>query len=48
VEKLIRYHRDLYRLLNNFVSFRDFYSRKEKAVFQAGSLYLDQRACDCA
>ncbi len=46
VEKLIRYHRDLYRLLNNFVSFRDFYSRKEKAVFQAGSLYLDQRACD--
>src|SRR5882724_7230258 len=46
VEKLIRYHRDLYRLLNNFVSFRDFYSRKEKAVFQAGTLYLDQRACD--
>jgi hypothetical protein len=46
VEKLIRYHRDLYQLVNNFVSFRDFYSRKNKAIFQAGTLYLDQRSCD--
>ncbi len=46
VERLIRYHRDLYKLCNNFVSFRDFYSRKEKAIFQAGTLYLDQRSCD--
>jgi hypothetical protein len=46
VEKLVRYHRDLNRLVNNFVSFRDFYSRKEKAIFQAGTLYLDQRSCD--
>jgi hypothetical protein len=46
VEKLTRYHRDLYKLLNNFVSFRDFYARKDKAVFQAGRLYLDQRSCD--
>ncbi len=46
VEKLIRYHRDLHQLLNNFVSFRDFYSRKRKAIFQAGTLYLDQRSCD--
>jgi hypothetical protein len=46
LEKLVRYHRDLYRLANNFVAFRDFYSRKEKAVFQAGTLYLDQRSCD--
>jgi len=46
VEKLVRYHRDLYRLCHNFVSFRDFYSRKEKAIFQAGTLYLDQRSCD--
>jgi len=46
VEKLVRYHRDLYRLVNNFVSFRDFYSRKAKALFQAGTLYLDQRSCD--
>jgi hypothetical protein len=46
VERLIRYHRDFYRLLNNFVSFREFYARREKAVFQVGTLYLDQRACD--
>jgi len=46
VDKLVRYHRYLYKLLNNFVSFRDFYRRKDKAIFQAGSLYLDQRSCD--
>jgi hypothetical protein len=46
VDKLVRYHRDLYTLLNNFVSFRDFYGRRDKAVFQAGTLYLDQRSCD--
>ncbi len=46
VEKLVRYHRDLYELLVNFVNFRDFYSRKAKAIFQAGTLYLDQRSCD--
>ena len=45
VDKLIRYHRDLYVLLTNFVSFSAFYSRK-KAVFQAGTLYLDARSCD--
>ena len=46
VERLTRYNRDLYKLLNNFVSFRDFYGRKDKAIFQAGTLYLDQRSCD--
>ncbi|HEY4330170.1 MAG TPA: hypothetical protein VGN88_10580, partial [Phycisphaerae bacterium] len=46
VDRLVRYHRDLYKLLKNFVSFRDFYGRKEKAIFQAGTLYLDQRSCD--
>ena len=46
VDNLVRYHRDLFRLVNNFVSFRDFYSRKQKAIFQAGTLYLDQRSCD--
>jgi hypothetical protein len=45
VDKLIRYHRDLYTLLTNFVSFRSFYSR-QKAVFQNGTLYLDGRSCD--
>ncbi len=46
VDRLVRYHRDLYKLLNNFVSFRDFYGRKDKAIFQAGTLYLDQRSCE--
>lgn len=45
VEKILRYRRDLYRLLCNFVSFSDFYS-KRTAVFQAGTLYLDQRSVD--
>jgi hypothetical protein len=46
VEKLARYHRDLHTLCLNFVSFKNFYSRKIPAIFQAGRLYLDQRACD--
>lgn len=46
VDKLVRLHRDLFRLLSNFVSFQDFYGRRDKAVFQAGTLYLDQRSCD--
>ncbi len=46
VDKLVRLHRDLDRLLNNFVTFRDFYARREKSVFQVGRLYLDQRSCD--
>ncbi len=46
VERLVRYHRDLHTLLDNFVSFRDFYTRRAKAVFQAGTLYLDGRSCD--
>ncbi|HZI32762.1 MAG TPA: hypothetical protein VFF11_10505, partial [Candidatus Binatia bacterium] len=46
VEKLVRLHRDLHALCVNFVSFRNFYSRQIPAIFQAGRLYLDQRACD--
>jgi len=46
VEKLVRLKRDLIPLLNNFVSFKDFYTRAGKAVFQAGTLYLDGRSCD--
>lgn len=46
VERLARYHRDLYQLLNNFVAFRDFYSRARPAVFQVGTLFLDGRSCD--
>ncbi|MHB8781810.1 MAG: hypothetical protein ACYDAX_00060 [Desulfobacteria bacterium] len=46
VERLLRYSRDLHLLVNNFVSFRDFYTRKGKATFQVGTLYLDGRSCD--
>jgi hypothetical protein len=46
VERLVRYYRDLDRLLCNFVNFSDFYSGTRKAVFQVGTLYLDGRACD--
>ncbi len=45
VEKLIRLHRDLHRLLLNFVNFADFYSSDRPATFQSGTLYLDGRAC---
>jgi hypothetical protein len=46
VDKLVRYCRDLSTLANNFVSFSDFYTRRAKAVFQAGTLYLDGRSCE--
>lgn len=46
LEKLIRFHRDLIVLLNNYVSFRDFYHPEKWAVFQVGTLYLDQRGCE--
>ena len=46
VEKLALFQRDLVTLLRNFVSLSDFYQRKGKAIFQAGTLYLDQRSCE--
>lgn len=45
VEKLARLQRSFATLLNNYVSFTDFYARRG-AIFQAGTLYLDGRACD--
>src|SRR5690606_10725910 len=45
VERLVRLHRDLALLCTNFVNFKDFYYGNEPAVFQSGTLYLDQRAC---
>ncbi|NOT83102.1 MAG: hypothetical protein HOP01_10365 [Gallionella sp.] len=46
VEKLLRYNRDLFNLVNNFVSFRNFYTGKDKAIFQVGTLFLDGRSCE--
>jgi hypothetical protein len=45
LERLVRYHRDLYRLCINFVNFKDFYDGGDPSIFQAGTLYLDGRAC---
>lgn len=46
VERLVIYYLHLYRLLINFVSFQEFYARKQHAAFQAGTLYIDGRSCD--
>jgi hypothetical protein len=45
VEKLVRFVRDLHTLSTNFVNFKDLYDGGEPAVFQCGTLYLDQRSC---
>ena len=50
LERLLRLRRDLATLLRNFVNLADFYDgappRTSKAIFQAGTLYLDQRSFD--
>jgi len=46
VARLVHFTRDLILVLNNFVAFRDFYAQDRKAIFQAGTLYLDGRACE--
>ena len=46
VDKLLHFVRDFYTFLNNYVVFEDFYSKKDKAIFQAGRLYIDQRSTD--
>lgn len=43
--KLIRFRRDLAQLVRNFVNFKDFYQQETPAIFQCGTLYLDQRSC---
>ena len=48
VERLLHYCRDYFKLLQNYVVFKDFYKRDDNclAIFQAGKLYIDQRCCD--
>lgn len=48
VDKMLHIYRDFYAFLKNFVTFKDFYSRKceSLAMFQAGRLFIDQRSCD--
>jgi hypothetical protein len=46
LERLVRLRRDLVTLLRNFVNLADFYTPGRRAIFQAGTLYLDQRSCE--
>ncbi len=46
LERLLRFSRDLGKLLRNYLNFGDFYGANRQAIFQAGTLYLDQRSCD--
>ena len=47
VDKFLHILRDFYRLLKNFITFHDFYNKDKKvgAIFQSGTLIIDQRAC---
>lgn len=47
VNKLLHLYRDFGTILRNFVTLQDFYSHDKnvQAVFQAGTLIIDQRAC---
>ena len=47
VDKFLHIFRDFYRLLRNFITFHDFYSKDKTvgSIFQSGTLIIDQRAC---
>ena len=46
LKKMLLIRRDFVKLLKNFVSFSDFYSPGQKAIFQAGTLFIDGRSCE--
>lgn len=46
VDKLLHLNRDFFTLLKNFVTLHDFYSKDFKGIFQAGTLFIDQRECE--
>ncbi|MBR5324284.1 MAG: phage holin family protein [Muribaculaceae bacterium] len=47
VDKFFHIYRDFYRLLRNFITLHDFYTKDSsvKAIFQSGRLIVDQREC---
>ncbi len=47
VDKFLHVYRDFYRLLRNFVTLNDFYTKDPSvsAIFQSGRLIIDQREC---
>lgn len=46
LDRLLNMQEYLVPLLKNFVSFEHFYGRQEKAIFQAGRLFIDSKSCD--
>ena len=46
VDKLLHVTRDFMTLLHNYVALQDLYDTKKKAIFQAGTLIVDQRALE--
>ncbi len=48
VGKFMLLYRDFFKLLNNYVTFNEFYKRSSdnRAIFEAGKLYIDERCCD--
>ena len=46
VDKVLHLQKNFYRFLNKYVVLADFYDPKQKAMFQAGRLYIDQRSTD--
>ena len=47
VDRFLHIYRDFYKLLRNFVTLNDFYTKDAavKAIFQSGRLIIDQREC---
>ena len=47
VDMFLHMLRDFYRLLRNFITFNDFFKKDKtiSAIFQSGTLIIDQRAC---
>ena len=46
VDKVLRLNKYFYRFLNNYVVLADFYDPAQKAMFQAGTLFIDQRSTE--
>lgn len=46
VDKLLHLTRDFMTLVDNYITFKDFYRKDRLAIFQAGTLVVDQRTCD--
>jgi len=44
VDKVLRLNKYFYRFLNNYVVLADFYDKDRQAMFQAGTLFIDQRS----